>query len=607
MTDPVTRRPLSRRRRQILWAAALVIVTAVTAGALLRREPAETYRPGEQVEGLTSDLTRELHAGATRPHFVDVADDAGVTFRHFGGVRSSQLPEDMGSGVAWGDVDDDGLPDLFLVNITASLDASAEQASTSTALSRLYINLGDGRFRDATDEAGVGVRGIGQGAAFGDVDSDGDLDLVVTTWGPIHLFLNDGAGRFEEQSDAWGLSGFKGFWTGPTFFDFDRDGRLDLYVCGYVQYREDEALRTTAERQYRATVPASLNPSSFEPERNLLFHNRGDTFAEVAEERGVANTDGRSLSAAAADLDDDGWPDLYVANDISDNVLYRNRGDGHFDDMSHAALVADYRGAMGLAVADWDDDTDLDIFVSHWVAQENALYVNTRAETDQPPGAPLRFADAADMNGIGQPSIPFVGWGTSFFDYDLDGRLDLFVVNGHTIPRSDDPSRLQPMRAMLYWNGGAFDGYFDVAETDRELAREVVARGAALADYDRDGDLDLVINVQGGPARLLRNDTATGRSVTLRLRSADGNRFAVGARVTATLGDRLQTRELGAQSSYLSQNVVGEETFGLGDAEQLDHVSIRWPSGLLESAGPFAAGQIVTWHEGTPPAGPEAP
>ena len=579
----------------IFVAAAIAIVFITT-----RSEP--TYRPGEAVEGLTANLDRSVPGDYPRITFTDVTDRSGITFRHFSGHRTTQLPEDMGSGAAWADYDNDGWLDLFVVNQAGPLTLSADEVRSSSARSALYRNNGDGTFTDVSASAGIDYRSHGMGAAWGDYDNDGWPDLVVSSYGENELFRNNGDGTFERRSEQSGIGAYQGFWTGVSWGDFDRDGLLDLYVAGYVKY--SDLGKMPPSLQYDVEAPPSLNPSAFAPERNLLYRNNGDgTFTEMAYQAGVANPQGRSLAAAWVDLDDDGWPDLYVANDVSDNALFRNLGNGLFEEVSLAARVADYRGAMGIAVGDWDGDGDVDLFITHWIAQENALYNNMRTqrlELDLPRARTLQFMDEADRYGLGQIALDYVGWGTSFFDYDNDGSLDLFVVNGSTLQEDDDPRLLVGMRDQLFWNRNAEEGFYDVsAVSGQYFATESVGRGAAFGDYDNDGDTDVFVVNNGGRAVLLRNDGGnTNRWLKIRLEGRQSNRSAIGAKLRLVAGPTVQIREVGSQSSYLSQNSLIAH-FGLGSRAQADTLEIVWPSGLREILTNVAADQTLHLVEGT--------
>jgi hypothetical protein len=575
--------------------------------------PAETASARAASPGAArpSGATGAAGQSSASVRFSDQAEASGLRFRHFHGRRSAQLPEDMGSGLAWGDYDGDGDPDLFLVNASGPLLATKAEIASSPAHARLFRNEGGGRFADATDSAGLALRGLGMGAAWGDYDGDQDLDLFVTRYGTNLLFRNEGGGRFSDVSDGAGVSRFWGFWAGASWADYDRDGDLDLYVCGYVKYEWDKESAGKASLQFRSVVPFTLNPSSYAPERNLLLRNEGGAFREAAKDAGVDNPSGRSLSASWADFDSDGWPDLYVANDVSDNAMFHNLGDGRFRDISHSAWVADYRGAMGLAIGDWENDGDLDVFVTHWIAQENALYANETERMKVTPDAPLRFVDQADITGLGQIALDVIGWGASFLDYDNDGRLDLFVANGSTFQQDSDPSLLVAMKDFLFWNAGEH-GYHEVGASSGDVfARPNVGRGAAPADYDADGDLDLALVVHGGPARLLRNDGGNRRgwlrvvlrSPRRRAAAEAGRRsttFAVGARVVLSAGGTTQLREVGAGSSYLSQEPPGEVFFGLGEAASVDRLEVRWPSGLVESFQGLPIPSTIRLVEGRP-------
>ena len=596
-------RPRSRRKQLVVRAGivSLVLIVAAAAGAiLLLRRPSGKYEPGSNLAGITRQLQRNLPEDYPRVRFEDVTEKAGISFRHFAGKRSAQLPEDMGSGAAWGDYDGDGWLDLYLCDIAGPLTASEEDLAAAKGGNRLYRNNGAGGFTDVTAEAGVGFKGQSMAAAWADFDNDGRLDLTTTAYGRIVLYRNLGDGRFEDVSARLGLADHRGFWAGASWSDFDRDGDADLYVCGYVQYEFRPEYAGRASKQYAQLIPFTLNPSSYKPERNLLFRNNGDgSFTETAKQAGVDNPTGRGLAAAWSDFDLDGLPDLYVANDVSDNALYRNRGDGTFEDISHPASAADHRGAMGLAVGDWDNDSDSDIFVTHWIAQENGFYWNMlRSAVSDVSEGKLRFTDVADMLGLGQLSLNDIGWGTSFFDYDNDGQLDLFTANGSTFQRDDDTSILVPMRSRLYWQKNPEDGFFDVSGVSGDaFARERVARGAAFADYDNDGCVDiLVVNHQDRPA-LLKNDCpAVNGWLKVRVEPTRSNRSGYGSVVELSTAAGMQRREIGSQPSYLSQNAL-EAHFGVGGNQVIDRVRVVFPSGVERLNEDVPANQVLVVEE----------
>jgi len=584
--------------RKVLVAAALM---TVVAAVLLWSRRGERYVPGEGAEGLVDELAQDVPEDHPSVRFTEVALEAGIDFRHFPGVRTNQLPEDMGSGVALGDADGDGWCDVFLVNAAGPLDR-AEHAEAGRCA--LYRNRADGTFEDVTAEAGIELVELGMAAAFLDPDSDGDLDLLVSSFGALHYYRNEGDLRFTDATDEVGLGEYDGFWAGLAVGDYDRDGAVDVYVCGYVRYDESLGHASSTPSPYEADIPVLLNPSTFESERNLLLRGRGDgTFEERSLEAGVSNDGGRSLGAFFAYLSGDGWPDLYVANDVSDNALFVNRGDGTFEDQTAPAMVGDYRGAMGLAVGDFDADLDLDFFVTHWLAQENALYRDQRQPGRDGGGSPLFYQDSADRYGVGWPALVLVGWAARFFDYDNDGLLDLFVVNGSTIPTGDDPTLLAPMRSHLYWNAGPKRRFFELGAVAGEFFREEhVGRGGATFDYDLDGDEDLLVILHGGRARLLRNDGGNEHStLRVRLRQPTGNRMALGAALRLEAAELVRIDELGTQGSYLSQHAVGEISFGLGSATRVDRLVVTWPDGVVEETGPIPADCLVTWVRGAPP------
>ena len=590
-----------RRRLVIITAlAGAVVIISIIAGLYFLTPAKSTYLPGKDTEGQTMDLNRNIPEDYPRVTFSDATKSAGINFTHFSGERTFQLPEDMGSGAAWGDYDNDGWIDLFVVNSAGPLTKDGKVPEESPAACVLYHNNGDGTFTDVSRQAGVGIKCWGMAAAWGDYDNDLWPDIFISAYGRNYLFHNNGDGTFSESGGKAGMAGYEGFWAGATWGDFNRDGYLDLFVCGYVNYTYQTSIKTNM--QYDVEVPSSINPSSFPPVRNLLFKNNGDgTFSEIGEKAGVTGDKGRSLSAAWADLDEDGWPDIYVANDVSDNVLYKNMGDGTFTEISHKALVADYRGAMGIAVGDWDGDADYDMFVTHWIAQENALYSNlfTQLASTDNPLRELRFMDEADRFGLGQIALDFIGFGTSFFDYDNDGRLDLFVVNGSTFQQKDNPRLLIPMRDLLLWNKGKKEGFFDVSSVSGDIFKEAyVGRGAAFGDYDNDGDIDIFINNNGGPAKLLRNDGGNNNHwIEVRLEGVKSNASAIGAELRVVTQGSAQVQLTGAQGSYCSQNSFVQH-FGLGQASRIDTLFVTWPSGKKQRFLDLSPNQIIKIVEG---------
>jgi len=593
------RRKLGTRRRRLRRTVALLAVLAALFAAVgwlvyhFSRPPVR--RPGEDLPDITTKLSQGVSENAPEPLWTDVTRDAGLAgFRTFAGPRSSQLPEDMGAGAAWGDYDNDGDEDLFLVSAGGNLD----QGAAGWPPSLLFENLGDGTFR--RDDRFPDTRISGMAAAWGDYDNDGWLDLVVTGYRALLLFHNDG-GRL---SPAPALPAPDGYWAGAAWGDFDNDRDLDLYVCGYVAYRAGDGGSPRASQQYGAAVPFTLNPASFEPQPNLLLENRGDgRFEEVALLHGVSNPGGRSLGALWHDFDADGRLDLYVANDISDNALFLQRDDG-FEDVSLRALVADYRGAMGLAAGDWNRDGDDDLFITHWIAQENALYDSRLNDSPPADGGPRRlvFSDLSAPLGLGQIALPMVGWGTELADFDADGWLDLVVSNGSTFEDDGQPKKLVPQLPFLFWNrhGERFE---NLAPGNPALAVPHVGRGLALADYDQDGDLDLLLVHLDAGVQLLRNDMATGHQVQVRLRNrgprADsGEGFGDGSTVIAQVGDATLRRTVGG-ASYLSQSSRTLH-FGLGAAQRIDRLEVHWLGGETESYGPLAAGGLWQIREGDP-------
>jgi len=597
------KRPFTKRQRLLLsWgtiSVSSVVVLVLAYFAFLAKPPVDPAAPNPDgtVDGLTSVYKRKATANMVQFSFEERRESAGISFQHFPAIRRSLLPEDMGSGLAWGDYDGDGDPDLFLVNFHGSiLDPIPDD--TSKGRSALYRNDGEGHFTDVSKTSGLDQPSFGLAAAWGDYDDDNDLDLYVTNYGPNMLYRNNGDGTFTDVTTLAGV-GDPNFSAGCTWGDYDIDGDIDLYVANYVQFDSRAADAATTSRQYDSELPYTINPSSYPPVSNRLYRNNGDgTFTDVAEIAGVANPDGLSLGAVWADFDNDDLIDLYVANDVSDNAVYRNLGDGTFADIGASSFAADYRGAMGLAVGDYEHDGDFDLFVTHWIAQENAFFNNMVSENlnDNQDKTQLFFMDSADMlGGLGQISLKMVGWATGFADFDNDGYLDLWVANGNTLEMADDHTRLKPMLMHLFRQEPG-KGFFEIGQHAAPvLAEPFVGRGGAHADYDGDGKMDMAVMVHGGVPLLLHN-TSSGDNhwFALRLRQSGGNTHALGARITVRTGEMVQTAQVGIEGSYLSQH-HSDLHFGLGTTTRIDELTIYWPDGAVEKHQNIKSDQRVTF------------
>lgn len=525
------------------------------------------------------------------PKFTDVTKQAGIHFQH---VQQDEdkinlISETMAPGCAFADYDNDGDLDIYLVNGSGRENA-------------LYRNNGDGTFADVAKVVGVAHKGWGIGCVFGDYDNDGDLDLYVTNYNePNVLYRNNGPPTYTftdvtQQSGTgdrrWGAS--------VAFADYDNDGDLDLYVANYLKFAE-ELVPKEYKILYRREEPVELAPEPFDPQENVFYRNNGDgTFTDVARKVGVANALGKCLGVTFGDYDNDNDLDLYVANDVGRNSLYRNNGDGTFTDVSFLEGVDDSRGGMGVTWADYDNDGDLDLFITNWRDQINVLYRNNLPSGDTTGEAFANFDDVTYATGIGEPSIPYVGWGCDLFDYDNDGYLDIFVANGFTSPNQNtDLTTCIPEPDQLFHNNG--DGTFeDVSKSAGEYFQsKYPGRGAAFGDYDNDGDIDILIVNNNGPATLLRNDGGN-RNNWLKIKTVGtkSNRNGIGARVIVKTGKLTQMREVLAGSSYLSHSSL-ELEFGLGTHNKADIVEIRWPSGRVQRLKNVAANQTLIFFENT--------
>ena len=530
--------------------------------------------------------------------FVDVTNEAGIQFEHSSGTRSSLLPEDMGSGAGFADIDNDGDIDLYIVNIPGPFtqDGDSNQGNANA----LYLNNGDGTFTDITRTAGVGHQGYGMGCVFADYDGDADLDLYLTNYGENVLYRNNGNATFTDVTEAAGV-GCELWSTGAAFADIDGDTDLDLYVCNYVTYDLEQLEQMKAESlQSGKPVPSALNPHVFEPQDNVFYRNNGDgTFTDTTDETGTAAVGGRSMQAIFSDFDNDNDLDLYVANDTTTNHVYRNDGGGAFTDVSNESWAADFRGSMGLTAGDYDADGDIDLFMSHWVDEENALYRNLFAEDAD--AKQIRFVDESYTSLLAEESIKQIGWGTALFDYDNDGDLDIFVTNGSTFQELRQPEVLIPQPDLLFRNNGD-ETFTNVSQETGIAALPIrVGRGAAFGDYDNDGDVDIFIVNNHAPPTLLRNEGGNRNNwVYVKLIGTGANRDAIGAKIQVKTADQTQVREIYVGESYMSANSLIAE-FGVGDATQIETLQVTWQNGETQKLHNVPANQRMPVRQSQPP------
>jgi hypothetical protein len=511
----------------------------------------------------------------------DVTASAGIEFHHNSGAFGAKyLPETMGAGCAFLDYDGDGWLDILLVN---GMDWPGHKRQRSTL--KLYRNNRNGTFSDFTERAGLAVELYGMGVAVADFNTDGFPDILITAVGQNRLFQNTGAGRFVDVTEKAGLGGRNGFSTSALWFDFDRDGFLDLLVCNYVKWSPQLDVFCSVDGKRKSYC----TPEAYHGDTCWLFRNRGNgTFEDVTAKSGIFDPTSKSLGVALMDFDRDGWPDVLIANDTQPNKLYRNLRNGTFEDVAVRADVAfsedgKARAGMGIDTADFDNSGVEGIAITNFDNEMIALYRATRSGM---------FTDAAMTAGVGPASRDSLGFGCAFLDIDLDGRLDLIAVNGHideTVRRiRGNAGYAQPPHLFLNRGGGRFQDV--VAQAGGGFASPKVGRGLAYGDFDRDGDLDLLITTNQGPAYLYRNDVVSGaRSLRLRLVGTKSNRDAIGAVVRLTTPDGTQSRTVKTGSSYLSQSEL-TLTFGLGPRESAARVVVEWPSGAVQEFSKVAAG-----------------
>ncbi|HEY3132830.1 MAG TPA: CRTAC1 family protein [Acidobacteriota bacterium] len=526
----------------------------------------------------------------------DVTARSKITFRHLSAPEKKYIVESMSGGVALFDYDNDGWLDVYLVN-SLTVETAKHPGSSR---SELWHNNGDGTFTDVTDKAGVGFPGWGMGVCTGDFNNDGWEDLYVTCLGGNHLYQNNGDGTFTDVTRKAGVA--DGRWsTGAAFADYDNDGWLDLFVANYVDFTLDNLPEFGKGKmcQYRG-IAVQCGPRGLPGAGDALYHNNGDgTFTEVSKKAGVSDPPGRyGLGVTWCDFNEDGYVDLYVANDATPNYLYKNNGDGTFTDvgfMSGTAVSEDGKeqGNMGVTIGDFDHRGRWNIFVTTFSDEYNAFY---RQEKD------FLFMDYSYASKTARSSIPFVKWGTKFFDYDNDGWLDLLVVNGHVYPQMENAEVgvTYRQRKLLYKNNR--DGTFSetAAAVGSVLMQPAVSRGAAFGDIDNDGDVDVVINNLDGAPTILRNDGGNKNNfVIIRLQGTNSNRDAFGARVKVISGDLVQKDECRSGGSYISQNDTRLH-FGLERRAKVDSIEVRWPgpAGKSEKVTDIPANSFVTIKEG---------
>ena len=518
----------------------------------------------------------------------DVTSQAGIDFRHNSGAYGGKfLPETLGSGCAFLDYDSDGYPDILLVN---SMDWPGHKRIRSAL--KLYKNNRNGTFSDVTRAAGLDIEVYGMGVAVGDYNNDGFPDILITCVGQNRLFLNTGKGTFRDVTKSSGLGSRMAFSTSALWIDYDRDGHLDLFVCNYVNWSPEHDVFCSLDGKNKSYC----TPEAYRGETCWLFHNRGDgTFEDVTAFSGIFDTSSKSLGVAMLDFDQDGWPDLFVANDTQPNKLYRNLRNGKFKDAAVEAGLAfsadgKARAGMGVDVGDFENSGRPGIAITNFDNEMVGLYRSPSAG---------QFDDVSLAAGVGGPSKTTLGFGCGFADLDLDGRLDLVIANGHI----DDTVRnirgnvgyAQPPHLFLNLGNGKFQ---DVVDTNGgDFAAPRVGRGLAFADFDRDGDVDLLLTTNNGPAYLFRNELHSGsRALRLHLTGTKSNRDAIGAVVRIYHGGDTQMRTVRGGSSYLSQSEL-PLTFGVGKSDRVDRLAVEWPSGTTQEFKNVSTAKAYELHE----------
>ena len=546
----------------------------------------------------TSQAVPPANGPGALPLFTEIARQAGVAYRITCGDEVTEYLIDVnGQGAAFLDYDNDGDQDLYLVN------GSSRKLMKEVNRPHDYLlrNNGDGTFSDVTAKSGLGDQEWSSGAAVGDFNNDGFLDLYVTNFGPNKLYRNNGNGTFSDVSDKSGVAGPRWDmpkWSmGAAFGDYDNDGHLDLYVTNFARFNYQADLPPPPSSPCRMKgVPIACPPDKYEGTQHLLYHNNGDgTFTDVSDQAGITRKDpGRGFAVAFSDFDNDGDQDIYVANDSGPNFYYINQGKGKFVDASLESGTAvdefgNAQGSMGLTVGDYNRDGLMDIFVTNFIDQRNTIYQNMGSH---------QFQDTTTNSGIGMTGFRYSGWGTKFFDFDNDGWLDLFFCNGHTMeqPEREFPEDTFAEPSYLMRN---VQGRFGDVSSDTGIRKlpNKVSRGTAFGDFDNDGDIDIVVIHKNDVPYFLRNDGGNLKSwITLRTEGVKSNRAGIGARVVVVAGKARQIFEVRASDSYLSSNDLRVHA-GLGQ-EMMADLEIRWPSGQVDRHPQVAANQHYWAREG---------
>lgn len=580
--------PPGRNRNRHVWTALALLLVALAAMAIWKIIGLSRLSSAGPTPEAGLEASTRLLADIPRAIFSDVTAENGIRFVHHNGAYGEKLlPETMGGGVAFFDFDGDGDQDLFFVNSAPwPWTPGAQETATTMAL---YRNDGRGHFEDVTAGSGLDISFYGMGVAAADYDADGQCDVLITGVGGNRLFHNTGQGKFSEATRQSGVGGATNDWnTSAAWVDSDNDGDLDLFVCRYVAWSRELDLAADFKLDGKTRVYGP--PRNFEGTFPALYRNEGNgRFTDVSSGSGVQVTNpitgralAKSLAVAPVDVDNDGWIDLVVANDTVQNFLFRNLRDGRFQEIgSRSGIAFDAygmpRGAMGIDAARFRNDDALGVAIGNFANEMNALYVSQRDA--------LVFADEAISEGFGPASRQLLKFGLFFFDYDLDGRLDVLTANGHL---DEDISKFQPNQqyrqpAQLFWNRGSGRGTSFVPvpaeKCGSDILKPIVGRGSAFADIDGDGDLDVVLTQVAGSPLLLRNDQELKHQwIRFKLVGNRSNRDAIGAWIKVRVGRQALSRQVMPTRSYLSQSEL-PVTFGLGMATRIDELSVSWPGG----------------------------